>query len=253
MEVNSTQSQVRGAGEALLNASNRTSGGDKLQKDDFLKLLMTQMTNQDPLSPMDSKGMMEQFAQMGSLEQLQNINGSLEKLNRSQAEILQSTAAAYLDKDVTVKGGAARVTGGQAPPVQYKLPRDAQIEVSILDEGGSPVRRLDLGAQGPGNHQVEWDGRDSDGDVAPNGRYTYRIGAKTDDGGEVPVDLYVTGKVSGVRYEDGKQYIKMNGDEYTLNDVISLSNASERLFGNREPMGLRNTMQPLPPVLERHK
>ena len=250
MDVNSTQASVRSAGEALLKPGQRAQGGDQLGKEDFLRLLMAQMTNQDPLNPLDSKGMMEQFAQMGSLEQLQNMNASLAKLNKSQEEILQSTAASYLEKDLTVKGGTARVTGGQAPPVQYRLARDASIEVSILDGGGSPVRNLDLGAQEPGGHRVEWDGRDSDGDVVPNGRYVYQIKARSDDGGEVPVDLFVTGKVSGVRFEDGKQFIKMDGDEYTLSDVISLSNESERLFGNREPMGLRNTLTPLPPRLE---
>lgn len=251
MEVNSTQAQVRGAGEALLNARNRTTGGDRLEKDDFLKLLMTQMTNQDPLNPLDSKGMMEQFAQMGSLEQLQNINGNLDKLNKSQADILQSTAAAYLEKDVTVKGGTARVVGGSASPVEYKLARDAQVEVTILDAGGSPVRSLDLGAQGPGSHAVAWDGKDSDGDVVPNGRYSYRIAARSDDDTEVPVDLFLTGKVSGVRFEDGKQFIKLNGDEYQIGDVVSVSNESERLFGHREPMAPRNTLTPMPPVLER--
>lgn len=253
MDVNSTQASLRSAGEALQSSGTKAKAGDQLGKEDFLRLLMTQMTNQDPLNPLDSKGMMEQFAQMGSLEQLQNINGSLEKLNKSQADILQSTAASYLDKDLMVKGGTARVNGGQAPPVQYKLPRGASIEVSILDEGGSPVRKLDLGAQGPGHHRVEWDGRDADGDVVPSGRYEYKIAAKSDDDSDVPVDLYVTGKVSGVRFEDGRQYIKMNGDEYTLSDVISLSNESERLFGNREPMGLRNTMTPMPPALEQPK
>lgn len=251
MEVNSTQSQMRGAGEALLNARNRTTGGDRLEKDDFLKLLMTQMTNQDPLNPLDSKGMMEQFAQMGSLEQLQNINGSLEKLNKSQADILQSTAAAYLEKDVTVKGGAARVEAGMATPVEYRIPRDANVQASIIDAGGSPVRQLDLGAQGPGSHTVDWDGKDADGDTAPNGHYAVRIAARSDDDSEVPVDLFVTGKVSGVRFEDGKQYIKLLGDEYTIGDVISVSNESERLFGKREPMAPRNTLTPMPPVIDR--
>lgn len=251
MEVNSTQSQMRGAGEALLNARNRTTGGDRLEKDDFLKLLMTQMTNQDPLNPLDSKGMMEQFAQMGSLEQLQNINGNLDKLNKSQGDILQSTAAAYLERDVTVKGGMARVDSGAASPVEFKIPRDANVKVTILDAGGSPVRNLELGAQGPGSHAVTWDGKDSDGDAVPNGRYSVQVTARSDDDTEVPVDMFQTGKVSGVRFEDGKQYLKLNGEEYTLGDVISVSNESQRLFGGREPMAPRNTLTPMPAVLDR--
>jgi flagellar basal-body rod modification protein FlgD len=253
VEVNSTQTQVRGAGEALLNARNRTTGGDRLEKDDFLKLLMTQMTNQDPLNPLDSKGMMDQFAQMGSLEQLQNINVGLDRLNKSQAEVLQSTAAAYLEKDVTVKGGTARVEGGATTPVEYKIPRDASVQVTIIDPGGSPVRTIDLGAQGPGSHQMAWDGKDADGDVVPNGRYAVQFTARSSDESEVPVDMFVTGRVSGVRFEDGKQFIKLHGDEYTTGDVVSVSNESERLFGKLAPMALRERLTPMPPVVEKQK
>ena len=251
MEVQTTQASVRNAGEALNNAHKTRKPGEPLGKDDFLKLLMTQMTNQDPLNPLDSKGMMDQFAQMGSLEQLQNIRGELESLNKSQANILQSTAANYLDKDVTMKGGTGQVNEGKALPFQFKLARDANVEVAILDAGGSPVRNLDLGSQGPGNHRVEWDGHDADGDVAPNGRYTYQIKAQTDDGEAVPVDTFVTGRVSGVRYEDGTQYLRMNGEEFTLNDVTGLSNESDRMLGGRKPMGLRNDLTPMPPVSEK--
>jgi flagellar basal-body rod modification protein FlgD len=250
MEVQSTQSAIRNAGDVLNNAHGSRKPGEPLGKDDFLKLLMTQMTNQDPLDPLDSKGMMDQFAQMGSLEQLQNIRGELESLNKSQASILQSTAAAYLDKDVTVKGGTGMVAEGKASPFQFKLPRAAAVQVAILDAGGSPVRTLDLGDRGPGSHRVEWDGRDSDGDVAPNGRYTYQIDAKSDDGESVPADTFVTGRISGVRYENGTQYLRMNGEEFTLEDVNALSNESERLLGGRKPMGPRTELTPLPPAAE---
>jgi flagellar basal-body rod modification protein FlgD len=253
VEVQTPQASVRSAGEALNNAHKTRKSGEPLGKDDFLKLLMTQMTNQDPLNPLDSKGMMDQFAQMGNLEQLQNIRGELETLNKSQASILQSTAANYLDKDVTMKGGTGQLSDGKATPFQFKLPRGAKVEVAILDAGGSPVRNLELGDQGPGNHRVEWDGHDADGDVAPNGRYSYRIKAQTDDGGEVPVDTFVTGRVSGVRYEDGTQFLRMNGEEFTLKDVTGLSNESERMLGARKPLGPRNDLTPMPPVKQKVK
>ena len=251
MEVQATSDRVRSAGESLLNSGNQAKAGDSLGKEDFLRLLMTQMTNQDPLNPLDSQGMMAQFAQMGSLEQLTNINQQLGELNRTQGQIVRSTAASYLEKDVTVQGGAARVNDGRAPAVQYKLSTDANVAVKILDEGGSPVRMLELGFLPAGSHRIEWDGVDNDGDLVPNGRYSYDVDARASDDTTVPVDLYVSGKISGVRFADGRQYIRMNGEEYGLDEVVSLSNESERLFGSREPIGPRNTMTPMPPVLDR--
>ena len=212
--------------------------------------MMAQVTNQDPLSPMDSAGMMEQFAQMGSLEQLTNINDTLDSINQSQADLVQSTAATFLDKDMTVGGGAAALKNGNIAAVQYRIPADANVEAVILDAGGSPIRTLDLGFQGPGQHLVEWDGLDGDGDIAPNGRYTYQVKADTAEGRDVPVDLYVTGRVSGVRFENGKQFISMNGEDYTLDEVVSISNESAQLFGGREPLGPSNTLTPMPPVLD---
>ena len=250
MEVQTTQASIRNAGEALNNAHSSRKPGQPLGKDDFLKLLMTQMTNQDPLNPLDSKGMMDQFAQMGNLEQLQNIRGELETMNKAQASILQSTAAMYLDKDLTMKGGTGLLNDGKATPFQFKLPRSAHVEVKILDAGGSPVRSLDLGDQQAGNHRVEWDGHDSDGDAAPNGRYTYQIKAQSSDGEDVTADTFVTGRVSGVRYEDGVQYLRMNGEEFQLSDVTGLSNESEQLLGGRKPMALRKELTPKPPVTD---
>ena len=72
--IASTQSALQAADNSLQRAYDTPTGeSDKLGKDDFLKLMMAQVSNQDPLNPMDSQGMMDQLTAMGSLEQLVNI------------------------------------------------------------------------------------------------------------------------------------------------------------------------------------
>ena len=83
-------------------APTNSTDGKELGKQDFLNLLMTQMANQDPLDPMDSAGMMQQLAAMGTVEQLQNLNNQTAKLMAIQLQIARATAGSLLDKDVEV-------------------------------------------------------------------------------------------------------------------------------------------------------
>ena len=69
-------------------------------KDDFLQLLVTQLQNQDPLSPMDSTGFTAQLAQFSSLEELQNINETLSGVGSSQTILTNSQAVDYIGKQI---------------------------------------------------------------------------------------------------------------------------------------------------------
>jgi flagellar basal-body rod modification protein FlgD len=247
------RTQVRQATNSLQNSLSRTTPGgkDKLDKEDFLKLMMAQMTNQNPLNPTDSQGMMNQLTSMGSLEQLINVNKQLGELGKTQGDLSRSNAYAFLDKDVTVKGGAARVTQGAASDLRFQMPREAEtVRVNIVDGGGTTVRTLDLGGRGPGSHVVNWDGRDKDGDTVLDGTYHYSVTAKSADAQPVPVETFMTGKVSGVRFDNGRPFLKVNGEEIDAREIIELSNQSHRLFSAMQPLPLKESLQPAPPYLE---
>ena len=253
---NDNQTQLRAANTSLNNALTRKSGEAKesMSKDDFLKLLMAQATHQDPLNPMDSQGMMNQLTAMGSLEQMINMNKQLGQINQVQSDISQATAYTFLDKDVTVKGGRVSVREGVTPGMQYQIPRDAEsVKVQVLDKDGSVMRTLDLGAQGPGRHTVNWDGRDNDGDQVPDGMYEYQVAAKSSDNEALPVELYMRGKVNGIRFENGRNVLKVNGEDVDTRSVLEVGNQSQRTFSARQPMPLRETMDPLPPRLDRRR
>jgi flagellar basal-body rod modification protein FlgD len=253
---NDNATQLRQANNSLNTALTRKSGEAKesLGKEDFLKLLMAQATHQDPLNPMDSQGMMNQLTAMGSLEQMINMNKQLGQLNQVQSDISQATAYTFLDKDVTVKGGRVSVSQGSTPGLQFRIPREADsVKVQIANKAGDLVRSLDLGAQGPGPHSVGWDGRDEDGEPVPDGVYSYDVAAKSPDNEALPVELYMRGKVSGVRFDNGRNFLKVNGEEVDTRGLVEIGNQSQRTFAQRQPMPLRDTMQPLPPLPERRR
>ena len=251
-EVN-VQNAVQSANNALQRSyTQRAPKSNTLGKDEFMKLLMAQVTHQDPLNPMDSKGMMDQLTGMGSLEQLVNLNEAVSKLNDTQQDVVRASTFSFLDKDVTVRGGGVPVNNGHAPGLQYSLPRDAEtVTLSILDSQGAPVRQLELGAQGPGSHSVNWDGQDAQGKPVPDGFYRYTVAARSQDQDSIPADLYVRGKVSGVRFEGGRPKLTINGEDIDVRDVIEMSNRSQRLFSDQLPAALRTELRPGEPVTRR--
>ena len=251
----STQQALQAAGNSLQQSfSTPTQRSGKLGKDDFLKLMMAQATNQDPLNPMDSQGMMQQLTGMGSLEQLMNLNDSLGTLQRSQNDIVRSNTFSFLDKDVTVRGGALSVRQGGVQPLRFGLPGEAEnVLVAISDAGGQPVRSLTLGAYAGGEHRVEWDGKDSNGYKVSDGTYRYSVSAKNSEGNALPVNLFSRGKVSGVKFVDGRPSLVVNGESVDISDVTEMSNRSERLFNPQLPAALRREMEAARPALREER
>jgi len=252
---NTVQNAVRAADNALQRSYAQgpaAAPANKLGKDDFMKLLMAQMTHQDPLNPMDSKGMMDQLTGMGSLEQLTNLNHAVGQLHDTERDTLRANVFAFLDKDVAIRGGGVPLSGGQAAGLQFSIPRDAEtVTVQILSPAGLPVRKLELGPQGPGNHAVRWDGNDDSGKALPDGFYHYAVDAKAGDEEPVPANLYVRGKVAGVTFDKGRPKLTVNGEQIDVRDVIEMSNRSQHLFADQLPSALRSELRPAAPATER--
>ena len=250
MSTAETNAALRAAGNSLQNSfAKKSKSPDALGKDDFLKLMMAQATHQDPMNPMDSQGMMQQLTAMGSMEQLMNVNKNLDQLGQVQSDIARANTFALLEKDVTIPGGKVKLSEGLAPGMQFSLPREAAtVQMVIANVEGQIVRSLDMGAQSSGSHAARWDGRNDQGDRLPDGNYTYSVKAVTQDDEEVPVNLFVTGKVSGIRFDKGHHLLKVNGEEVDLRDVVEMSNNSQRIFGDRKPQPLRQILNARPPA-----
>ena len=120
-------------------ASSATSAGNPLGLQDFMKILLTQLTSQDPLKPMDNQQFMAQLAQFTALEQTQHLNDQLQQLTDNQAA-LQSVGLIGRTVDVKTAGGtksgvvASLSLQGNVPLLTLNLPNGTSLpQVSLAD------------------------------------------------------------------------------------------------------------------------
>ena len=154
-----------------------------LGKDEFLRLLVAQLKNQDPLNPMDNSQFVAQTAQFSSLEQFQNMNKTLDKLAAAQSGNGGAVgASALLGKTVTVNGSPLALDGTRSATLAYALPTAANsVAIRVFDASGTAVRTMVVGQQGGGTHQAAFDGLDDNGRRLSAGAYTLSSGRRRCD------------------------------------------------------------------------
>jgi flagellar hook assembly protein FlgD len=173
-----------------------------MDKDAFMKLLLTQMKNQDPTSPMQSHEMAAQLAQFTSLEQLQNINQGIEGLAKAQAPSQNFESLNLIGK--SVRGDASRIDRGSEQDehgISFEIPSDAmRAEIKIKDETGAVVRTIQTSRLKGGKNEITWNGANDDGRMLPVGTYSASIEAYGTNGGKLFVDTKFDGIISGVQF-----------------------------------------------------
>ena len=211
-----------------------TSSSSKtaLGQDAFLQLLVTQLQYQDPLNPMDDKEFVAELAQFSSLEQLTEINSGIENLATQNEQQQVMGAVNFIGKTIEATGTAVSLADGDATPVTFTLPQDAETcMVNVLDTSGQIVRTVDLGATSAGKVEFTWDGKDYDGNVMADGQYQVAVTATDADGNTMTVSSTMTGTVQGVSQENGSYYLNIGNDRYVaftdVTNVIDSSGASE--------------------------
>lgn len=221
--------------QRLQNASASTSSPlDKgLGKDAFLKLLVAQLRNQNPLNPLQGTDFIAQTAQFTSLEQLQQINTSLAALAASSAassggsSLNTVLASSYIGKIVAANGTIIELGEGGQATLRYDLPSAASVQIHVRDLQGNPVRTMSLGAQPPGQGQATFDGLADDGHLLPPGRYVYKVVATDAEGGEVAGASTASGLVTGLSFEGTEPFLMVGGDMIPLNAILQVSLASQ--------------------------
>lgn len=219
-------STVNGTGSATSGTSGTTTVVPKnsLGKDDFLKLLVAQMRNQDPLDPQDNSTYIAQLAQFSSLEQLQNVSGKLDTMLTAEASGNQLATTNLVGKSVLFKTDRVALTQGQPAALQLSLDGDAaSTTVVISDAEGNVVRRLSLGARTGGLSTVTWDGRDASGNTVASGDYLVSVAAAARDGTSVGSSARTRGTVTGVTFEDGVARLLVGSTTIPMSDVISIT------------------------------
>ncbi len=191
-------------------------------KTDFLKLLTTQLANQDPLSPMDNQAMVEQLATFSQLEQLEGVNNKLEQQMQYSQSLNNTMMMNLVGKRVTVLGDQVEIRGGQP---SRSLIRTAEAGVGtarIVDADGKVVRTISGIPIQPGFNEIEWDGLGDDGRALPDGDYTIEVDAERFGGGFMSVALFQSGIVDTIQFDNNFQTLIVNGQRYTAADVVEV-------------------------------
>ena len=203
--INSTQSTDTAALFASLNAAaqagatNNTSSVAATQ-DRFMKLLVTQMKNQDPLNPMDNAQVTSQMAQLSTVSGIDKMNATLQALSASLSANQTVQATSMIGHGVLVPGSGVQLSGGAAyGGVDLEQSVD-KMNVAIYDQAGALVRNISLGAQPVGLMNWQWDGRDANGAMVADGNYKFTVDAQQ-AGAAVSATALEFGMVSSVKQD----------------------------------------------------
>jgi flagellar basal-body rod modification protein FlgD len=207
--------------------SSLTQASKGLDKDAFLRLLTTQLQYQDPLNPADSTEFTAQLAQFSSLEQLNNVNETLNTLKLYQASINNAQAVGFIGKDIVANGKSIELQSGQPVSCDFALSAAAkQVVVTIYDATGNFVRDYEKTALAAGQQSITWDGRDRNGNPVAAGPYTFEVQAVDSKGAKLDVTTFSKGTVTGVTFEDGVTYLITGSTKTAIGDVTRVTQAA---------------------------
>lgn len=187
-----------------------------LGKNDFLKLLIAQIQNQNPLDPASNTEFIAQLAQFSTLEKLTTMNLSLEKsleFNKSVTEsINNSMMVNFIGKTVTAESGDFLYDGLSSVELKFDLDFDishGRIEIMGTDE--IVIRSMPLDSMDKGLRSVTWEGLTSHGVQAKEGDYTYNVTVYDMVQNEHDASPVFTGVVEGITYKDGTTHLDIDG------------------------------------------
>ncbi|MDR1489749.1 MAG: hypothetical protein LBS65_04585 [Desulfovibrio sp.] len=207
------------------------SGTDRIatDKDTFLKLLVAQLSNQDPLNPVEDKEFIAQLAQFTTVEELQNINSGVKDLNTAYLNQQATNAATLINKMVVAGGDNLTLANASSftseddyPAFYFTLPeQSAEGTLSIYETNadgsiGSMVYSTTMPGFQAGTHTGRWHGQDFNGNPMPNGTYIVNITAKTATGESILVSTSSAGVVVGVEMSSDGNHLLYLQDGRTV-------------------------------------
>lgn len=187
----------------------KDNGNDQLQMEDFMKLLVTELTHQDPMKPMDNAELAAQISQFSVVSGIDQLNNSFNGLSSTLTSDQALQATNLVGHEVMVASNAGWLSQGGSLQGAVDLPATAgNVRVRITDATGALVRELQLGSHEEGELAFAWDGYNDNGDYMPAGIYQVSAQATVDDV-EMAPNLLVSAQVESVSM-GGADGIRLN-------------------------------------------
>jgi flagellar basal-body rod modification protein FlgD len=203
-------STTTGAGTAP-SAAGAINNAATLGGTDFLTLMLAQLKNQDPTSPVDSNTFLTQLAQLSQVQGITQLNTSFSSLSSSLSSSQALQASSLLGHQALVNSTTANLAANGTVTGAVNVPQNtSQVLLTVKDASGALVRQINLGAQSTGIASFSWDGKEGDGSQAPAGTYTLSAQYAGATSGGTAATTLVNGTVESVSMGAGSTGLTLN-------------------------------------------
>jgi len=212
---------------AVDTTTTKTTDSVQADQDKFMKLLVTQLQNQDPLNPMDNAAMTSQLAQLSTVTGINKVNATLESLRTDIASTQSSTAISLIGKGILVEGKGIELNSStdedgkttSSSVFGIDLPADAQsVSIEIKDKAGKTVRTMTMSDAEAGTYPITWDGTTDAKTTAAAGSYTFTVTA-SNAGSKVTATPLQLAAVASVSTGSGGVKLNTSLGHFSMSDV----------------------------------
>lgn len=188
-------------------------------KEDFLKLLVAQLENQDPLNPADPTEFTAQLAQFGQLEQLTNANKSLEQLGRMSGEMEKMSALGLIGQDVVAESESLRFNG-EPITLGYSLDAPAEnVTLYVQNQSGSTLATIPATQTAPGQYFTQWNGSTDSGAALVPGDYALVVHAVDAEEKTVKSNSLIKGRVASIDLSGSSMQLETSSGSFAMSEV----------------------------------
>lgn len=205
-------------------------GNSQMDKDAFFKLMLAQLKNQDPMSPLKNHEMAAQLAQFSTLEQMSNMNTTLTKMEGKGTQPENFQALNLIGK--TVAGDSSRVVRSQFDKTHdfnFSLSQNAsEANVKLMSAKGDVVREYKLSNLQAGANKISWNGKNEGGVDQAAGEFFFQVEAKNNVGQKIPVKTEFQGVISGLSFSPEGPVLQVGSQTIKMRDVRQITDSSAR-------------------------
>jgi flagellar basal-body rod modification protein FlgD len=206
------------------NTDNTGQKQGELGLEDFMNLLVTELTHQDPFKPMENSEMASQVSQFATVSGIGDLNDSFNDLRGALTSNQALQAASLIGRDVLVESEVGVLTEGEPLQGSVVLPGStSDVRIRITNSSGELVRELQLGMHEAGQVAFSWDGYDDSEEYAGDGLYQISAVANVDDA-EMAPEVLISAQVESVNLS-GQGGVQVNLErlgQVSLNDVVQI-------------------------------